>query len=141
MNDVGHTFSTLSNEKSIQTYQCIEGCGGPKTFVTINDKRIIVRQVDASHCCSAGARTDWSVFMRDIELLKVPRHQSTGLCLSSILFILTCKCQPCCSEFCGDAPKILEISGGFGTESIKFKRDEFEAVVDQLSSIILPLKN
>ncbi|CAF1474880.1 unnamed protein product, partial [Adineta ricciae] len=141
-----NTFSTLNGENVIRSYQCSEGCSpicGPKSSVVFTDKRIIARhqEPDGCGCCSNISHVDTVIFMRDIEVMK-ETDQSTGTRLAALIMVLTCTwpillCKVCC----GDHPKVLEIKGAFGSEFIKFKREEFKHAADELSSIVLPMKN
>ncbi|CAF1399643.1 unnamed protein product [Adineta ricciae] len=142
-----NTFSILDGEHFIRLYQCNEGCSsccGPKSNVIFTAKRIIVRHQDPAFCCCCceGHHIDTAIFMRDIEVMKESTDTTMNSCMAVMVLILTCTwplilCKGCC----GDYAKIMEVKGAFGSELLKFKQEDFKYAADQLSSIILPMKN
>ncbi|CAF1408676.1 unnamed protein product [Adineta steineri] len=148
-----NTFAPLGGERVLKIYECNEGCSrccGPKTRIALTDRRIIARHQQPSICCCCGegAHIDTSIFLRDIELISEASQRKHSCCSLLIFACLTCTwpcfllgiCCGLCCNCCGDRPKVLEVRGGFGAESLTFKHTDAKAAANDLSAMILPFK-
>jgi len=132
-------------------YECQTGCSGccgPKTTIALTDSRVICRhkQPNSCFCCAEGAHIDTAIFLQDIELLRESADRRVRSCPTILLALLNCTwpcllCSICCGSCCGDHPKTLQAKGGFGAEELIFNKNIFKTAANDISSMILPIKN
>ncbi len=144
-------FAPLNGENILNMYECEEGCSrccGPKSFIALTDNRVISRHQQPNACCGCikGAHLDKAIFLHDIEVLKEYQGETVGLCGALILSCISCTLpcfliNLCCGARCGDKPKYMSVKGGFGSETLTFKRTDAVGAANEISSLVQPLKN
>ncbi|CAF4169591.1 unnamed protein product, partial [Adineta steineri] len=141
---INNSFALLPSEKVYREWEYKDNlcCCNNGYYTVLTDIRLLTRYQEYMCCggCSDPAHTDSAIFLHNIDQMRECRgEQPTFFFLLWMTLICAWPCYVVRRIFC-PKPKCLEVFGSFGSEMIRFDKDDMPIAQVDISTAIINTK-